>query len=130
MAIAAPFPAAHGTVRVRQVPAARSPRTTRSTARLTSRGRALLMLGSALFLLLAVLVSGRFTAEAGSAGRGAPATSVVVVQAGENLWQLARELAPSADPREVVTQIRALNGLGSAPVEAGQAIVVPAFDTP
>jgi hypothetical protein len=88
------------------------------------------MLGSALFLFLTVLVSGRFTADAVSSLRSGPATSVVVVQPGENLWQLARQLAPGTDPREVVTQIRVLNGLGSTPVEAGQSIVVPVFDTP
>jgi hypothetical protein len=59
-----------------------------------------------------------------------PATSVVVVQPGENLWQIARRLAPGSDPREVLTQLRTLNHLGSAPVEAGQSIVVPVFDTP
>ncbi len=135
MAIAAPFPAAGRTIRVRPV-AARSTSTTRArgtdgtSVRLTARGRALLMLGSVLFLLVAVLVSGRFTADAGSAGTGARATQVVVVQQGENLWEIARQLAPAADPREVVTAIRALNDLGSTPVVGGQAIVVPLFDTP
>jgi Tfp pilus assembly protein FimV len=136
MAIAAPFPAAGRTARtstrVRPVPAARSTRTARRAytgIRLTSRGRALLMLGSALFLLVTIVVSGRFTADAGSTP-AVPATSVVVVQPGENLWQIARRLAPGSDPREVLTQLRTLNHLGSAPVEAGQSIVVPVFDTP
>ena len=88
------------------------------------------MLGSALFLLVVVVLSGRFVADAGTSAPARAATQVVVVQAGENLWQIARELAPGSDPREVVTQIRALNSLGSAPVEVGQSIVVPAFDTP
>ncbi|MEI6360906.1 MAG: LysM peptidoglycan-binding domain-containing protein [Actinomycetes bacterium] len=133
MALAAPFPAAGRTHRVRPVPAARSTRSTTSAyagVRLTSRGRALLMLGSALFLLLAIIASGRFTADAGSAAPARAATSVVVVQSGENLWQIARRLAPGADPREIVTQLRVLNHLGSTPVEAGQSIVVPAYDTP
>ena len=130
MALAAPFPAAGRTPRVRSVPAARSTGPSSAAVRLTPRVRALLMLGSALFLLVTVLVSGRFTAEAGSAVPQGPATQVVVMQPGENLWQVARELAPGIDPRDVVTQIRALNGLGSAPVEAGQSIVVPVFDTP
>jgi len=54
----------------------------------------------------------------------------VVVQQGENLWEIARRIAPSADPRQVVTEIRSLNGLGSSPVIAGQSVAVPVFDTP
>jgi hypothetical protein len=140
MAIAAPFPAASlptagRSTSVRSVAAARSTRSSRSSGnyggvRLTSRGRALLMLGSVVFLLVVVALSGRFTADAGGSVPLAPATHVVVLQSGENLWQLARQIAPGVDPREVVTQIRQLNGLGSAPVEVGQSIVVPAFDTP
>jgi hypothetical protein len=81
---------------------------------------------SALFLLLVVIFSGTFTADAGTtlADQGR-ATGVVVVQSGENLWQIAQAIAPSADPRETVTVIRELNGLGDAPVVPGQSIVVP-----
>jgi len=131
MALAAPFPAARRTSAVRRpVPAARVTPRTFDGLRLTTRGRALLMLGSALFLLLAVLVSGRFTADAGTQAPTGPARSVVVVQRGENLWEIARRIAPTADPREVVTEIRSLNGLGSTPVIAGQSVLVPVYDTP
>jgi len=131
MALAALFPAARPTSATRRPAAAArvTPRTF-DGLRLTARGRALLMLGSALFLLLAVLVSGRFSAEAGSQAPTGPATSSVVVQPGENLWEIARRIAPASDPRQVVTEIRSLNGLGSTPVIAGQSIVVPVFDTP
>jgi hypothetical protein len=82
---------------------------------------------SALFLLTVVTLSGRLTADAGTSlqdqGR---ATGVVVVQQGENLWQIAKAVAPQADPRETITTIRELNGLGDATVIAGQSIVVPA----
>lgn len=85
------------------------------------------MLASTTFLLLAVLVSGRITADAGTSlveqGR---ATGVVVVQPGESLWQIAKAIAPDADPRETVLTIRSLNGLGDTTVVAGQSIVVPA----
>ena len=131
MALAAPFPAARPTSGTRR--SATTARVTPRTfdgVRLTARGRALLMLGSALFLLLALLASGPFTADAGSQAPAGPATSVVVVQQGENLWEIARRIAPGADPRQVVTEIRSLNGLGSAPVSAGQSVVVPVFDTP
>ena len=72
--------------------------------------------------------SGRFTADAGTSAPLGPATSVVVVQPGESLWQIAQQIAPALDPREVVTAIRALNGLGDSTVIAGQSIVVPVLD--
>jgi hypothetical protein len=84
-----------------------------------------LILGSAVFLLLVTVLSGRFTADAGSSSTHSAATSTVVVQAGESLWQIARRVAPSADPREVVTRMRQINGLGNATVVAGQSIQVP-----
>jgi nucleoid-associated protein YgaU len=142
MAIAAPFPAARATrtpsrpARPRAAapsrPAAGRPAASRPTAglRLTRRGRITLGVLSTLALLVVVLFSGRLTADAGTSmsdqGR---ATGVVVVQAGESLWQIAQVVAPQADPRETVTLIRELNGLGDAAVMPGQSIVVPVVGT-
>jgi len=84
------------------------------------------MFASSMFLLLAVVVSGRISADAGTSlleqGR---ANGVVVVQPGESLWQIAKTIAPNADPRETVATIRDLNNLGDTTVVAGQSIVVP-----
>jgi LysM repeat protein len=83
-------------------------------------------LASAAFLFAVTVVSGVFSADAGSsAAEQGRATGVVVVQAGESLWQIAQDIAPEADPRETVTTIRELNGLDDAPVVPGQSIVVP-----
>jgi hypothetical protein len=88
------------------------------------------MVVSAAFLLLAILASGRFTADAGTTSSpAAPATTVVVVQPGESLWQIATRSAPGTDPREWVTTVRGLNGLGDATVVAGQSIRVPVSRT-
>ena len=130
MAIAAPFPAARPAPRqARQQPTARST-SARSTSglRLTRRGRIVLMFASSMFLLIAVIASGRFSADAGTslADQGR-ATGVVVVQPGESLWQIASAIAPGVDPRETISLIRNLNGLGDTTVVAGQSIVVPAF---
>jgi nucleoid-associated protein YgaU len=134
MAIAAPFPAARATrtpsrpVRSRAAAPTRPIRPASASAglRLTRRGRVVLGVVSTVFLLLVVLFSGRLSADAGTSlsdqGR---ATGVVVVQAGESLWQIAQAIAPQADPRETVTLIRELNGLGEAAVMPGQSIVVP-----
>lgn len=123
MALAAPFPAARpelrSSARLAPRPAART------GLRLTSRGRALVLLASVTFLALALLASGRFAALAGDTPDGRPATAVVVVQAGETLWQIARTIDPAADPRELVSRIRDLNGLGAETVVPGQSLVVP-----
>ncbi len=134
MAIAAPFPAARAPrtpsrpARSRAAASTRSsrPATARGGLRLTRRGRVALGVLSTVFLLLVVLFSGRLSADAGTSmsdqGR---ATGVVVVQAGESLWQIAQAIAPQADPRETVTLLRELNGLGEAAVVPGQSIIVP-----
>ena len=49
----------------------------------------------------------------------------VTVQAGDSLWQLAGEIAPSADPREVISDIVDLNQLGSGVVHPGQSLAIP-----
>lgn len=83
-------------------------------------------LASILMLFGVTVVSGVFSADAGSsAAEQGRATGVVVVQAGESLWQIAQDIAPQADPRETVTTIRELNGLGDTTVVPGQSIVVP-----
>ena len=136
MAIAAPFPAASTRARTRRPGGARvaavphvtagSDRGSWSGLRLTRRGRIALVALSSLFLLMVVLLSGRLSADAGTslADQGR-ATGIVVVQAGENLWQIAKAIAPGTDPRETVTLIRELNALDSSTVVAGQSILVP-----
>ena len=135
MALAAPFPAAARSDRSRQAaPRSTSPRPTSAhpsgasaRMRLTPRGRLAVILASVAFLALAILASGRFTAEASAAfGSTGPATGIVVVQPGETLWQIAQTVAPQADPRETVGTIRELNGLGHEAVRPGQSLVVPA----
>ncbi|MGV0851484.1 LysM peptidoglycan-binding domain-containing protein [Mycolicibacterium phlei] len=51
--------------------------------------------------------------------------AVVQVQTGETLHQLARRVAPDAPASEVVQQIRELNQLNSAAVDAGQTLIAP-----
>ncbi len=116
MALAAPFPAAH---------TARAPRSTSGQLRLTRRGRAVVILAAAGFMLLAIVLSGRFTADAGTTASDAPAASSVVVRPGENLWQIAQRIAPESDPRATVLRLRELNGLHGSQVDAGQTLVVP-----
>jgi len=98
----------------------------RSASRLTRRGR-LLVTGLVLLLLVvaAVLLSGGMTASAGT-DRGAPVTAErVTVAPGETLWQIAERVAPGTDPRETVARILELNGLQTAQVQVGTALLLP-----
>jgi hypothetical protein len=51
--------------------------------------------------------------------------AVVQVQTGESLQQLAQRVAPDAPVGAVVDQIRDLNKLDSAAVDAGQTLIAP-----
>jgi nucleoid-associated protein YgaU len=49
-----------------------------------------------------------------------------VVRAGDTLWEIARGLAgPAGDPRPAVEAIREANGLGTTPLLAGEALLIP-----
>lgn len=93
--------------------------------RLTSRGRLVLvvLLFAALFAggVLFGSTSTRATGEA-----GAPRDyEYLVVQPGQTLWGIAKEVAPQDDPRATIETIRRLNALPDAGIEAGQRIALP-----
>lgn len=93
--------------------------------RLTGRGQLLLL------LLLVVLVLGAFamgrvaSSQAMVPSDAAPVPAQVTVQQGDTLWSIARRVAPQRDPRDVVAQIRRLNHLPSAVVQAGRQLLLP-----
>ena len=95
--------------------------------RLTRRGRLVAFSASVAALGAIVIGAGQVAGASGSMSEASksPAPQVVVVQAGETLWGIAREVAPGSDPRGVVRQIRQMNDLGTTPVVPGQSIVVP-----
>ena len=93
--------------------------------RLTRRGRLMLRglvaLAALLVTAVAVLALARPALAADPPGRAA----VHVVQPGQSLWEVARSVAPTADPRDTVLRIIELNGLPSSSVLPGQELVVP-----
>ena len=95
--------------------------------RLTRRGRLVAFSASVAALGAIVIGAGQVAGASGSDSQApsSRAAQVVVVQAGETLWGIAREVAPGSDPRGVVRQIRQMNDLGTTPVVPGQSIVVP-----
>ena len=102
-------------------PVVRAPR-----LRLTARGRAVFTtLAAAPLVAIALFVGlGGGDAVASQDAPGATLEYVSVVP-GQSLWQLAEQVAPQADPREVVADILALNQLESADVQPGQELAIP-----
>jgi hypothetical protein len=97
-----------------------------SRLRITRRGRALL---TVLIAGPVVIAAFAFAVNGGGAAAGMDSSSVVfehvTVQPGESLWQLASEIAPSSDPRDVVSELVQLNRLDRAEVHPGQSLAVP-----
>ncbi len=102
--------------------------TPRTRLRLTARGRRVLAaLASApavVAIALAVLGGGAALAS-GDAGAPAGSFAEVTVMSGETLWSIAQQVAPDADPRDVVDAIARLNALESAAVSAGERLAIP-----
>lgn len=94
---------------------------------LTRRGRVVITAVVAIPLVIgaAVLaINGGGALASSDAVR--PATfSHVTVSSGQSLWQIAERIAPSADPRDVVTAIVDLNQLPNAVVMPGQRLAIP-----
>ena len=98
--------------------------------RITRRGRVVLALLVSLPLIaglvaLALVGANRAVADSVDVSTASQSFDYVTVQAGETLWGLAEEIAPSADPRDVIADIVSLNQLPSADVQPGQRLAVP-----
>lgn len=93
--------------------------------RLTSRGR-LVMVVLFLVALFAggVLFGSTSTRATGEAG-AARDYQYLVVQPGQTLWGIAKDVAPQDDPRATIEAIRRLNALPDTGIEAGQRIALP-----
>jgi Tfp pilus assembly protein FimV len=93
-----------------------------SPARLTRRGRLVVVLTVLALLVLAGFTLGRVSSQAAGPSRPLP---TVTVAPGETIWQIAARVAPHSDRRAVVAQIEALNGLRGGRVVAGQQLRLP-----
>src|SRR5207237_8797805 len=98
-----------------------------SALKLTRRGR-LAVVGIAFFVMLLGFSIGNDVSLASPA----PSTPVipagahtVVVQPGDTLWAIARNVAPKTDPRVTVQRIMTLNKLPNAELAAGELLALP-----
>jgi nucleoid-associated protein YgaU len=98
---------------------------TRKRAHLTRRGQLVLV---ALAAVVVLAVAGLMSRTSGTATqRPEPiGQHSIVVQPGQTLWSIAKDVAPDRDVREVIYEIRRINGLDSAMVRSGQTLVLPA----
>ena len=106
---------------------ATGPSVPRTRLRITRRGRR--VVGTAVALGAAGIVAAGLLLGPGAVASDQAADvsfAQVTVEGGESLWQVASEIAPTKDPRDVVSDIVRLNALGSAEVSAGQSLAVPA----
>lgn len=91
--------------------------------RLTRRGRLAIFLACMAAVCATLVMVAGTAIGSGEAGEPVP-TRVVTVQPGDTLWGIAAQVAPGADPREVIEQIRDLNAVG-ATLQAGDKLDVP-----
>jgi len=95
----------------------------RNGTRLTQRGRFVVVL--ALFAIMVLFViAGAFRATAAPADPPTGWTSNVV-QPGQTLWELAQSRTAGGDPREMIAQIKSVNGLVDSQLVSGQRLLLP-----
>lgn len=88
--------------------------------RLTARGRAVALV----FVLgLGILASWAMAFGTVSASSG---MRTLTVRPGDTLWTIAISVDPAADPRDIVRELRSLNGLTDSVLRPGQVLVLPA----
>ncbi|GAA3665755.1 LysM peptidoglycan-binding domain-containing protein [Microbacterium marinilacus] len=108
---------------------AHSVRPAATRLRLTRRGRrvlATLAAAPVAFGLGLAIMSGGSALASREDGAPAGTFDTVTVMPGGTLWAIAEDVAPTADPRDVVDAIIALNQLSGSSVDAGQQIAIPA----
>ncbi|NYE46414.1 nucleoid-associated protein YgaU [Spinactinospora alkalitolerans] len=104
----------------------------RHGARLTRRGRVVLIstlaavttAGFAVLILVAVAL-GASPAGASADSLMLPPPETIVVRDGDTLWGIAEQVRPDDDPRRTVHEIVEINDLTSTTLEPGQKLELP-----
>lgn len=98
----------------------------RRPLRLTLRGRAVFAALAAAPLLAGLLFASVTTPASAGNESGVASFTTVTVESGDSLWSIAERVAPAADPREVVSELKRLNALEDSALVAGQSLAIPA----
>ncbi len=95
--------------------------------RLTQRGRLVVFVASLLLVLGLAVFLGAGSVASERPGTPEP-TQVIMVDAGDTLWDIAADLSPDGDVRAMMHRIERLNALDSGLLQAGQRLRVPVLD--
>jgi len=101
-----------------------APQSTRTAARLTRRGR-LVLVFAFLGLAVALMIPMAGFATASLTGGTPEPVRVIEVVPGDTLYAIAAELAEPGEIREMVHRIQELNSLPGAQIDEGQKLAVP-----
>ena len=93
--------------------------------RLTKRGRVVFTTLASLPVVAVVMFFALNGGGATATSSSGAALEEITLQAGQSLWQLAEDIAPHDDPRDVISDIMAVNQLESGSVQAGQRLMLP-----
>ena len=118
------------TMRVRHlsvVPTPAEPFSRGPELRLTRRGRLAMFVSTVLMLGVLGVILGSTTVATDEPGAPVPAT-MVVVEPGQTLWDLAAKANPNGNGQQTVDDIMRLNSIESAGgLQAGDTIAVPLY---
>ncbi|MDR2999190.1 MAG: LysM peptidoglycan-binding domain-containing protein [Microbacterium sp.] len=95
--------------------------------RMTRRGRRVLSALVATPIAFGIAYAGIAGGSALASGENAAPVEfqTVMVLPGDTLWSIAGEVAPGADPRDVVDDISSLNNLHGGILQVGEELAIP-----
>jgi len=103
------------------------PAITATRLRLTARGRRVLLALAALPLAVGLAFAALSGGSAYAGGEQVAASfETITVMPGDTLWSIAEEIAPGADPRDVVDALQSLNLLDGGVLMVGEELAIPA----
>lgn len=96
--------------------------------RLTARGRGVLLALASVPLAVGIAFAALSGGSAVASGTESSVASVetVTVMPGDTLWSIATQVAPHADPRDVIGEISRMNLLRGGELQVGQELAIPA----
>lgn len=102
--------------------------TSNTKLRLTRRGRVVVSLcitALAITVLALGAMFGASQAQASDVTTDSAEFSYVVAQPGDSLWSIASQIAPAADPRDVIYDLQRLNQISGSDIHVGAELAIP-----